>query len=496
MVDFESMNKKLQQVNQLLMAKKAKMALDKLQYLVRQKIFLPEEMWRVYQRFGDCYFYLLDMEKAAEYYWQSVTSAQGMPLAKQKEIYSNYLFILHYLSHITDKELAEKHFTYQQLCTDELKYTFDGRKHKKIRIGYLADKFCLNVVSIFAMQLMTSYDRENFEVHLYPLWSAEDALTDTLKENVTGWHTFDDNADVRKVAAQIYHDEIDILFDLTVHTIGGKTVQVMSLKPAPVQMAGIGYMSTSGITAIDYFLTDKYVDPPGEHEAQFSEQLLRLPHSHFCYTPLERSLQRKTEYKLHTPVVFGSFNNIAKITPEMLAIWLEILKRVPGAKLLIKNSSRRVDDFSRIEKTMKRLGYTREQYMLEQSTYNYMDRYMDVDIALDTYPYGGGASTCDALFCGVPLITLCGTRHGTRFGYSILENAGVGELVAKSINEYVEKAAGLAMNNGRLQQYHTELAQKMRNSSLMNAREYVDDVETIYRQIYETYQQKSVSRQE
>ncbi|MCR5439578.1 MAG: UDP-N-acetylglucosamine-peptide N-acetylglucosaminyltransferase [Selenomonas sp.] len=486
-MDYIAMDEKLEPVTQLLLARKPQMALERLQFMIHQGIFFPEEMWRVYQRLGDCYFAMLDVEKTREALWECLMHPTGMPLRKQQEIYSNYLFVSHYSSKITDEEMRKKHFLYNQLLQRNVLFTHRKRKHEKLRIGYLAPMHCKNVVSFFSVHLMTMYDRSRFEVYCYSLHEEKDEITTQLKEQVDGWHVFPTEQKKREMAEKIFQDEIDILVDLGVHTSGGRTLQIMGYRPAPVQMAGIGYMSTSGMHAVDYFLTDCYCDPTGKNDGDFTEKLIRLPQSHFCYMPPERILQCKGVYQLHDPIWFGSFNNIAKITEPMLRNWMKILQRVPKAKLLIKNASKNVWNIKALRRKMRRLGFPEERYVLEESSADYLDRYLDVDIILDTYPYTGGASTCDALLRGLPVISRYGKRHGTRFSYSLLANVGLDDLAAANDEEYVEKAVALANNKERIKAIHENLPRIMMKSPIMDVKGYVRQIETVYEQVWQKW---------
>ncbi len=488
MIDYQKMIDKFTEVNELLMAAKGKEALSHINDMLARGVFLPEEMWRVYQRMGDCYFTELEVEKAQAAFWQCLTSTVGMPLIKQQVIYSDYLFILHYRNNISNQDLVDKHFMYSQLFAHHKRYQHEGYKHKKIRIGYIADKFIMNVLSFFVLHLLTDYDKERFAVYVYSLLPEEDLLTAELRQHVTGWTNMPAGMYNSQMAKKIKEDEIDILFDLSMHTYGGRTLQIMSYKPAPLQMAGIGYMSTTGLQDMDYFLTDKYLDPEGEHDDAFCEKLIRLPYSHFCYTPPARSLERRTDWQLHSPIVFGSFNNFAKISNEMLLVWKRILDAVPGSKIILKNSTQKPWYEKIMAKRVMALGYRREQYIIEGSVHEYFDRYMDVDIMLDTYPYEGGSTTCDALFCGVPVITIRGTRHGTRFGYSLLMNVGLGELAVVDFQGYVQKAIELAGNTAKLREIHATLPQIMRTSPLMDGNLYVRSIEDAYLRIYADWQ--------
>lgn len=485
MLDYDKLNAKMKPVWELLKNDKAKLAFNKLQYMINSGVFDREEMWYAYEKMGDIEYRMMNIEKAVAAYWQCINSTEGMPLRKQQEYYSNYLLMLHYLPQITDLQMTDSHMVYQQLCVHNPRYEYDNwKKHKKIRVGYIAARFVMNVVSCFSVHLLTKYDRNKFDVYVYSMTDGEDDCTSEIKDNVTCYRDLSQFPGNQEKADQIHKDEIDILFDLTGHTEGGRTLQIMSFKPAPVQISGIGYMSTTGLREVDYFLSDVFLDPLGEHDEQFSEKLIRLPHSHFCYMPFARALQRRTDYKMHTPIIFGCFNNFHKISDDMLAVWKQILDKLPGSKIIMKNSTMRVKNMSPLHARMKAAGYQKNQYEIESMTYNYFDKYMDIDIALDTYPYCGGGTTCDALFCGVPVITLCGTRHGSRFGYSLLKNVGLDELIAYNRDEYVQKAVALAKDRETLQALRDNLPLIVRKSPLMDIPQYVSEIEAVYEKIY------------
>ncbi|MBR3457741.1 MAG: hypothetical protein IKH16_06275, partial [Selenomonadaceae bacterium] len=289
-----------------------------------------------------------------------------------------------------------------------------------------------------------------------------------------------------EAARRIYEDEVDILFDLTGHTEGGRTLQVAAYRPAPVQLCGIGYFDTTGLPAMDYFLSDVYCDP-AENDALFSERLIRLPRSHFCYTPPVSVLECRAKYHLHRPVVFGSFNNFHKITDGMLELWHEVICRVPGSRLLLKNVSPDRKLVKAMRERALRIGFLPEQLDLRPGSWKYLDEYADVDIALDTYPYPGGGTTCEALYMGVPVISLYGQRHGSRFGYSLLQNIGMGELAAAAPEEYVEKAVAVAGDAELLTALHRILRERLQQSPVMDAGGYVRDVEAAYERIWQEW---------
>lgn len=486
---YQAMDEKLRPVTQRLRQQQPELALDTLRALRQKGVFQETELWRVYQRAGIAYNQMMEPEKVAEAYWQAVTHPAGMPLRKQQEIYSDYLFTLHYLPQLSDEEFHAKHFLYDALVRtqEKLPHPRARHRHAKLRIGYLAPFFIENVTSYFLAQLLTLYDRDRFEVYCYSLWPDHDHLTEEFERSVRALRTFPTTSFRTEVAQAIYDDEIDILFDIGVHTMGGRTCQVLGYRPAPVQVAGIGYMSTSGMSDVDYFLTDRYLDPPGMHDADFSETLIRLPQSHFCYTPPEQVLRAQGAYHVHAPVVFGSFNKYEKLNVETLSCWREILRRVPEAHFLLKNTTPSPREERVLRRRLEALGFPPSSYTLERGTHDYLARYRDVDIILDAYPYVGGATTCDALLLGVPVLTRYGARHGERFGLSLVANVGHPELAAATEQAYIEKAVALARDPERMRALHASLPQEMRRSPVMDFRGYVRAVEQAYDAIWQRW---------
>jgi len=461
-------------------------ALDRLNAIVQREHFAPEDMWRIWQCYSLIWYRLFDRKKSRAYAWQALTHPGGQPRVVQQIEYSDYLFFQHYFDDVSDDERRALEMQYDKFseASEKFPHPLSRHQHKKLRIGYLAREFCDGVLMYFSAQLLLAYHRDAFEVYIYQLSEEHDLFTDQLGQRVTQLRMFPRNVDYKDVAQAIWDDEIDILFDLEVHGAGGRSMVVMCYEPAPVQVAGIGYMSSSGTKAVDYFLGDPYCDPPGLHDEDFAETILRLPKTHFCYTPSTRALRARHDYHVHSPVVFGSFNNFSKLTDRILRLWLRIVRAVPGSRLLLKNSSEKLNALRMTWRRLLHFGFHPEEFVLESSTAEYLSRYQDVDIALDTYLYPGGGTTCDALYMGVPVITRYGRRHGTRFGYSLLENIGLGELACKDDEEYVAKAIALANDPELLAALHVQIPKMFQASPVMDAASYVRDVETAYRDIF------------
>ncbi|MBQ1510855.1 MAG: hypothetical protein IIZ54_08185, partial [Selenomonadaceae bacterium] len=267
------------------------------------------------------------------------------------------------------------------------------------------------------------------------------------------------------------------------------SMAVLAFRPAPVQICGIGYFSTTGIPAVDYFLVDRYTAPAGEDEF-FTEKLLRLPHSHLCYRQVIGVPEIAPELPCEKNgfITFGSMNNMNKVSDEVLMAWSRILVVMPNARLFLKHGA--LDDEARRERElsrMKRMGMDVSRVMLEGFTLDYLQEYRRMDIALDTFPYPGGGTTCDALYMGVPVIALAGDSNHGRFGLSLLENIGLGDLCGRSAEEYVRAALALAEDVLRLREIHAGLRRRMEESAVMNRQIYMKDLEEAYGRIWGAY---------
>lgn len=397
--------------------------------------------------------------------------------------FSSYLFSLNF-ELLPDEFVFSEHKNFQQLFKQIIPYKHSQRKKSgKIKIGYISPDFRQHVMLFFYYQLLACYDKNKFQVTCYSL-GKEDIYTEQLKALVDCWRNLDDHK-YDQIAKIIYEDQIDILVDLAGHC-ENSGLPVLAYKPAPIQVSGLGYFNTTGLEQVDYFFTDQYVDPVGKNDEFFTEKLVRLSHSHFCYTGRTGIADCKESPCIDNGfITFCSFNRIAKLTDQMLCAWREILIKVPGSRLIFKNKIFSNESTSNLFKErLKRLGFDMQQVEFRIASLDYMDEYLNMDIALDTFPYQGGGTTCDALYMGVPVITLVGERHGARFGYSILKNIGLDECIATTIEEYIEKAVTLAQNKERLNSLHQTLRARMIQSPLMDGKQYILDIESAYQQMW------------
>lgn len=447
---------------------------------------------------GHLYRYVGDAEKSLDHYEKSAKmnfdaweGSRDLTQSKkiQREDYSNFLFSLHNVN-VSREKIFEELVAFNNLHNYEVPFEHSPEthpRHEKIRIGYISPDIRRHVVAFFSYAFFKSYDKSRFEVYIYAK-NAEDASTLEFKKCVDGYRNIlFENPQV--VAQKIKEDEIDILVDLSGHT-ANNCLEVLAYRPAPVQVSGIGWFNSTGFKPVDYFMVDKFTDPVGLNEKFFTEKLLRLQHSHFCYmwhdapTPVTAAPCTKNNF-----ITFVSFNNFTKVTDEMLRIWAKILEAVPKSKLYLKGKAFREKygikhSLARIEAA----GIPLDRLIYEPDERTYLQKYNLSDIALDTFPYPGGGTTCDAIYMGVPVITLVGDRHNSRFGYSLLHNMGLDELCAFSEEEYIQKAIDLANDWDRVRDYHLTLRRRMESSPIMNDVIYMAEVEAAYEKIFRAWQ--------
>lgn len=419
---------------------------------------------------------------AVEAFLQS--SLMERDIKKKREEYSNAIFAANYCSDIADERWQALYAGYRQLLKDivplRLPVSEDDRyKHDKIRIGYLSADLRSHPVAYFLQPLLEFFDRERFQVFLYRANAEEDSVTEQLQGWADCTRYIADMSD-EEAARQIAADAIDILVDLSGHTNGNR-LPVLAYKPAPVILSGIGYFNSLGMYT-DGFLSDVYCSPKETHPA-FTEKLLRLPHTHFCYSPFEEfpAINKQMAWERNGYVTFGCFNNFSKVTDEMLLVWKEILCQCPDSHLLLKHKLFDSEEgrqwtlhrFQKMELPVERIDF-------RGFSADYLQEYNDVDVALDTFPYTGGLTTVEALLMGVPVVSMYGDRHGTRFGLSFLSNIGMAELATDNRDTYIKLAAGLAEDKDLMIVLHGSLRSMVQKSPLMDVVGYCKDIEQMY----------------
>lgn len=405
------------------------------------------------------------------------------------ELYSKHLFLRNYrdVSATQTKELARKYNAFfarlKPLAHDTKALDAD----KKLHIGYISPDFREHALANFMPPLLKGYDAENFSITCYST-GRKDAVTAKLKRFKVTWRDLI-GKDAATIAQIIYDDKVDILVDLSGHS-QDSCLPILAYKPAPIQICALGYTATTGLDAVDYFLSDNICSPEAQSN-NFTEKLLRVDPCSFCYAP---GLIRNIPELPAVPVLkngymtFGSFNNFAKVTEEVLYLWRAILDSVPRSRLIIKSKICSLDDGKAIvRERLRKMGFPFERVELRPYSPDYLEQYGDIDVALDTFPYTGGTTTCEALYMGVPVITLRGKTHGARLSASILNAADVTELIANTSMDYVKKAVKLNQRRELLIAYHQRLREHVKNSALMDGRKYIRELERLYRAAWKDY---------
>lgn len=363
------------------------------------------------------------------------------------------------------------------------KYENDRDPERRLRIGYVGADFRDHCQSLFTIPLFAQHDRQQVEVFCYANVARPDAFTERIRDLVDCWRDIVGLND-DQVARQIRADRIDILVDLTMHMSNGRPL-LMARKPAPIQVAYLAYPGTTGLSAIDYRLTDPYLDPPGQTDRDYVEQLVRLPDTFWCYDPLtEAPAPNAVPLISNGRVTFGCLNNFCKVTDQTLVLWSNVLQAVEGSRLLLLapagEARRRV--LERFRET--NVDPCRIEFAGHRPRAKYLELYHQIDVCLDTLPYNGHTTSLDSLWMGVPVVTRVGRTVVGRAGYSQLTNLGLTELVAWSDDEFVSIAAGLAGDRARLTQLRATLRSRMEASPLMDAPRFARNIEAAFRAMW------------
>ncbi len=411
-------------------------------------------------------------------------------LPQNPQVHSNLLFRLHHSPQFERQILFNEHKRWANAHTPaslaKTSHSNSVNPDRTLRIGYISPDFRRNSVAYFFESLLDGHDRKVTEIYGYSSVDFEDEFTQRFKEK------FDHYRNVRLIkdealAVLIEDDKIDILVDLAGHT-GDNRLTMMAYKPAPIQVTYLGYPDTTGMEAIDYRITDALAEPP-EAQKFYTEELVFLPDGFLCYRPpdfaptIARPPAEEKNY-----ITFGSFNNNCKINPSIVKLWSEILKAVKNSRFLLKLKGgdepqireRYLGYFERCGIGLERLSICGWKNPIE-----HLQLYNQVDIALDTFPYNGTTTTCEALWMGVPVISLKGdTHHACRVGLSILTRVGLEFFVASKGSEYVTKTIALAENRKSLAQIRSSMRARIAASGLCHAKAFARQVEEAYRKMW------------
>ena len=403
------------------------------------------------------------------------------------EIRSNLILIMHYDPATTDAEIAEQHQEWNRRhVTPADPHPNRPEPDRRLRVGFVSPDFRDHVVGRALLPSLSRHDRERFEIFCYA-GSPPDAFGEKFRAGADGWREIVGRP-AAEVARRIREDRIDILVDVALHTSDNR-LDVFALKPAPLQVSWLGYPESSGLSTMDYRLTDAHLEPPaGNRLADPVEQPWLLPDCWTCYEPPpghpDVNLLPSSSGR---PFTFGSLNKFCKINDEVLSAWARILLALPAARLLLlaKQGSHR----RRLTEALTRRGVAPDQLRFadylpaapDLAQGALLARYHEIDLALDTFPYGGMTTTLDALWMGVPVVSLVGARNLGRAGLSLLSNAGQRRFAVDSVDAYVDLAVRTAQDPASLARLRSELRGRMQASPLLDAEGFTRKVEAAFR---------------
>lgn len=429
-------------------------------------------------------------------------SAAALPLYErvvkidggQAAMGSNIVFECNNLSQLSREEVFRRHCEWASHFETPLlapvKFANLARDpERKLRIGYVSGDFKTHPVGFLLRDILRYHDKSKFEVHCYSMVIRSEDVLPELREVADNWEDIFFLSD-EEVASMIRKAEIDILVDLSGHTAYHRLL-AFARRPAPIQVEWIGYFHSTGMKSMDYFITDPYTSPQDGGQL-FNETPVFMPHTRFCYGPpvyAPEVVQPPVEKS--GSITFGSFNRLPKMTDEVVAAWAKILHAVPASRLVLKSGAladTTVKD--RLISRFTKLGISQERLdMREGSTHvEMLDQYGDIDVALDTFPFNGGMTTLEALWMGVPVVTIAGNTVVSRQTVSALANIGLAdELAFPNIEAYIQGAIALAYDRERLSKLRQEMRPRMAASPLRQPEQFVRDLEALYRRMWEAW---------
>jgi protein O-GlcNAc transferase len=458
----------------------------------RQAITLRPNNAEAYGNLGNALKNAGRLDEAIVAYRQAIAIDPDKPW-----IDSNLVYTLHFHPAYNAQAIAEEHRRWNRQHAEPLQkliqtvstgsayaHANDRNPNRRLRIGYVSPYFRTHCQSFFTVPLLSAHDRSQVEVFCYADVGSPDALTQQLQGYAQVWRNIVGQSD-EQVAALIRHDRVDILVDLTMHMAHNRQL-VFARKPAPVQVCWLAYPGSTGLSTIDYRLSDPYLDPPGMEESVYSERTIRLPDSFWCYDPLAgREIPVNSLPALETGfVTFGCLNNFCKINDGVLTLWAQVLRHVESSRLLLlapqgRHRQQTLEKFGR-----EGIDPDRIEFVAFQPHLKYLELYHRIDLGLDTFPYNGHTTSLDSFWMGVPVVTLVGQRAVSRAGWCQLSNLGLPELAGQTAEQFVHIAVELARDLPRLKELRSTFRQRMEHSPLMDGPKFARNIEAAYRQMW------------
>jgi protein O-GlcNAc transferase len=457
--------------------------LDEAAGAFRRAVALEPSYAEAWNNLGTTLKGLARMEEAVPCFRRSIELQPDNP-----SLHSNFLYALHFHPGCDAAALAREHALWAErhaapLGRNAAPHANERTAGRRLRVGYVSSAFREHCQSFFTLPLLSGHDRSRFEVFCYSDVGSPDALTGRLRAGADAWRNIAGMSD-EQAAGAIRGDRIDILVDLMLHMPNNRLL-AFARRPAPVQATWLGYPGTTGMSAVDYRLSDPFLDPEWRTEDAYSERTLRLPETFWCYDPLSaRPAAWELPARRAGHVTFGCLNNFSKVNDAVLGLWARVLAAVPGSRLVLlapRGEARR--------RALGALGV--DEARVEFADFlprpAYLESFRRIDVCLDTFPYNGHTTSLDAFWLGVPVVTLCGQSAVSRAGLSQATNLGVPELVARSPEEFVRIATGLAGAPQRLEALRAGLRGRFTGSPLADGARFARGVEASYRQMWERW---------
>lgn len=412
----------------------------------------------------------------------------------QMAMASNVLFEMNYLPEFSREDNFQRHLAWATKYEASVAVPADFAQHnreplRKLKIGYVSADLCAHPVGFLLRDVLRMHDKEHFELHCFSAGVKKDDITTLISAAVD---TFSNVVfeTPQALAQRIRDAKVDVLVDLSGHT-GNHRLLAFAMRPAPVQATWIGYFNTTGMANMDYFISDPHTSPFSGGQL-FSEQLVHLPHTRFCFSkPSYAGDVRPPPMLSNGFVTFGSFNRLPKLSLPAVAAWSRILCSVPLSRLLLKAAA--FADDTVCQQVMDRFSQhgidaTRLELRGTSVHIEMFAEYGDMDIALDPFPFNGGMTTLEALWMGVPVVTLEGNTVVSRQSYSALANIGLaGELAFPNVDAYIAGAVALATNPVRLTALRTQIRPRMEASPLCQPEQFTRDLEALYRRMWDAW---------
>lgn len=454
---------------------------------LQEAIRIRPDFAAAYSNLGNAYFDQGKVDLALNSYRRGIELGQD-----DRDFVPNYLFALNYSPSASDEELAKETRRLTQVYYDPLlreppAIDGDAIAVRRLRVGYVSPDFWMHPVARFMLPILDHHDRNRFEIFAYSSRYLKDLMTNEIQKRVEHWrdvHQLDDAA----LADQIRADGIDLLIDLTMYARDCRP-GLFARKPAPIQIAYLAYVGTTGLAGMDYRITDTVLDPPEQPPLPFSEQPLRLPRCWWSFAVPPSVVQIPPVVAppcLQDGVItFGSLNNFVKVNEEVRKLWATLVASVAGSRLVLHIKETRARDG--LLEFFEDHGVDRDRITLVgyQNGPAYMATYGTIDIALDTWPFAGGTTSFDALWMGVPLVTLVGERSSGRGGASILTTLGRPEWIASNADDYIAIAQRLAADPQQLATIRSGLRRELQSSPLMDGAGFTRELEQLYHQAIE-----------